>query len=116
MLEEKIETLTKEIVALRQAVEANGVGGAAAAAPAAKKTGGKTAKPKGVEPEHDADEVGTTMRKAAKQDKAAVQKYIKKQGCADLAELLTKPELLDPAFEFATGILEAEDEDDDDDV
>lgn len=115
MLEEKIEALTKEMVALRQAIEANGVGGGAAAEgkPAAKKAPAK----KAVEPEHDADEVGTTMRKAAKKDKPAVQKYIKSKKCEDLAELLTKPELLDGAFEFATGILEApEEEDDDDDV
>lgn len=110
MLEEKIEALTKEIVALRQAVEANGTG--AAAKPAAtKKT---TTTKKAAEPEHDADEVGATMRKAAKKDKPAVQKYIKKAGCEDLAELLTKPELFDAAFDFATGILDAPEDDDDD--
>lgn len=108
MLEEKIETLTKEIVLLRQAMEAGG----GAAAPKA----GAKAKPKAVEPEHDADEVGTTMRKAAKKDKPAVQKYIKAKKCADLAELLTKPELFDDAFTFAEGILEAEEEAEDDDV
>jgi hypothetical protein len=108
MLEEKIETLTKEIVALRLALEAGGGTGTAAAKPAAKKAAAKK-----VEPEHDADEVGATMRKAAKKDKPAVQKYIKKQECEDLAELLTKPELFDAAFDFATGVLEAEEEDDD---
>ncbi len=107
MLEEKLETLTKEIVALRLAIEAGG------GTPAKAATGTKT-KPKAVEPEHDADEVGTTMRKAAKKDKPAVQKYIKSKKCADLAELLTKPELFDDAFTFAEGILEAEVEDDDD--
>jgi len=108
MLEEKLDTLTKEIVALRQAIEAGGTAGAAAK-PAAKKTAAKA-----VEPEHDADEVGTTMKKAAKKDKPAVQGYIKKAKCADLAELLTKPELFDAAFEFAQGVLDApEDEDDD---
>lgn len=118
MLEEKIETLTKEVVALRQAIEANGTGGGTASAkPAAEKAAAKKpAAKKKVEPEHDADEVGTAMRKAAKKDKPAVQKYIKKQECEDLAELLTKPELLDGAFEFAEGILNAEEEDDDDDV
>lgn len=112
MLEEKIETLTKEIVALRLAYEAGG------AAPAAGKTAAKPAAKKAaaVEPDHDADEVGTTMRKAAKKDKPAVQKYIKAKKCADLAELLTKPELFDDAFAFAEGILEAEEADDDDDV
>ncbi len=112
MLEEKIETLTKEIVALRQVQEQIlAAGGGAAAA----KTPAKTAaKKKAVEPEHDADEVGTTMRKAAKIDKPAVQKYIKKQECEDLAELLTKPELFDAAFDFASGIVDAPEEEDDD--
>lgn len=110
MLEEKLDTLTKEIVALRQAIEANGTGGGtAAAAPAAKKGGAK----KAAEPEHDADEVGAAMRAAAKLNKPAIQAYIKKQKCADLAELLTKPELLDKAFEFA-GTVEAPDDEDDD--
>ena len=109
MLEEKLDTLTKEIVALRQAIEAGGTAGAAAKP--AGKSGGKT---KPVEPEHDADEVSTAMKKAAKKDKPAVQAYIKKVKCADLAELLTKPELFDAAFEFAQGVLDApEDEDDD---
>lgn len=111
-LEEKMETLTKEVVALRQAIEKSGLGGAAASPE--KKTA--TKKAAAVEPEHDADEVGTTMRKAAKKDKPAVQKYIKSKKCEDLAELLTKPELFDAAFDFAQGILdapEAEDEDDD---
>ena len=109
MLEEKLETLTKEIVALRQAIEAGGTAGAAAKTATTKKTTAKA-----VEPEHDADEVGTTMKKAAKKDKPAVQAYIKKVKCADLAELLTKPELYDAAFEFAQGVLDApEDEDDD---
>lgn len=115
MLEEKIETLTKEIVALRQTLEAGGTAAATTATkPATKKA---TTKAKAVEPEHDADETGTVMRRAAKKDKPAVQKYIKKQGCADLAELLTKPELFDDAFAFAEGILDApEEEEDDDDV
>lgn len=113
MLEEKLDTLTKEIVALRQAIEANGTGGAATEAAPAKKTTAK--KPAKVEPEHDADEVGSAMRKAAKLNKPVVQAYIKKQKCADLAELLTKPELFDAAFEFAEGV-EAPEADEDDDV
>jgi hypothetical protein len=96
MLEEKLDTLTKEIVALRQAIEANGTGGAAATT-TVKKT-------------------GAAMRKAAKKDKPAVQAYIKKAKCADLAELLTKPALFDKAFEFAQGIIDAPEADDDDDV
>lgn len=111
MLEEKLDTLTKEIVALRQAIEANGTGGAAAPT----KTPAK-ASAKAVEPEHDEDEVGAAMRKAAKKDKPAVQAHIKKAKCADLAELLTKPALYDKAFEFAQAIIDAPEADDDDDV
>lgn len=108
MLEEKLDTLTKEIVSLRQAIEANGVGGGDTAA---EKPAAKGRAKKAVEPEHDADEVGAAMRKAAKLNKPAVQSYIKKAKCADLAELLTKPELLDAAFEFA-GTVEAPEDDD----
>jgi hypothetical protein len=124
MLEEKIEALTKEIVALRQAVEKNGTGTAAAAkAPAAAATAAAAKAPakKGkakVEPEHDSDETGAIFRKAAKEDKPACRKYLKGVGCADLAELLTKPELYDAAYTFAEELLEAapdEDEDEDDD-
>ncbi len=122
MLEEKIVALTTEVVALRKAIEANGTGKpaaattktAAAAKPAAKK-------PKVVEPEHDADETGAIFRKAAKEDKPACRKYLKSVGAADLADLLTKPELFDGAYEFAEKLLERDDDDDaagddDDDV
>lgn len=134
MLEEKIETLTKEVVKLRQVLEANGTGSAAPATKAkakakpsddeddddaedetpAKKAPAKKApaKRKEPEPEHDADEVGTIMRKAAKEDKPAVKKFIAKQKCADLAELLTKPSLFDAAYAFAEGVLDADDDDD----
>lgn len=119
MLEEKIETLTKEVVALRQAIEKNGTGTAAAAkaAPAEKATTAKKkpAAKKAVEPEHDADETGAIFRKAAKEDKPACRKYLKSVGCADLAELLTQPELFDAAYEFAETLLEGGDDDDDDD-
>lgn len=111
MLEEKLDTLTKEIVALRQTIEANG--GAAAPA-AAKKTTATKKKEEPVEPEHDADEVGAVMRKAAKKDKPAVLKHIKSTKSADLADMLTKPETYDAAFEFAQGILDAPDDEDDD--
>jgi hypothetical protein len=123
LLEEKIETLTKEVVKLRQVIEAGGLAAGAAGAattddakPAATKK--KAAAKKVVEPTHDADEVGTIMRKAAKEDKPAVRKHIKDAGCADLAELLTKPELFDAAYAFAEGIVgaEEEEEEDDDDV
>lgn len=119
MLEEKIETLTKEVVALRQAIEKNGTGttaAAAKAAPAEKAAAKKApAKKKAVEPEHDADETGAIFRKAAKEDKPACRKYLKSVGCADLAELLTQPELFDAAYEFAETLLEGDDDDGDDD-
>lgn len=144
MLEEKIETLTKEVVLLRQALENGGTAAgtkaaekstakkapakkAAAAAdedededeapakkPAAKKAPAKK-KTAAAEPEHDEDEVGTIFRKAAKKDKPACKKYLKKVDCEDLAELLTQPELFDAAYEFAEGVLEADDEDEDED-
>lgn len=144
MLEEKIETLTKEVVLLRQAIEKNGTAAGTKAAEKAKpvaKAKAKTdadddddddddaeekpakkapakkapAKKKAAEPEHDEDEVGSIFRKAAKKDKPACKKYLKKVDCEDLAELLTQPELFDAAYEFAEGVLEADDDDDDDD-
>lgn len=120
MLEEKIETLTKEVVALRQVIEKAGLGGAAKAGAAKEDTAAKKAPAKGkakakVEPEHDADETGAIFRKAAKEDKPACRKYLKSVGCADLAELLTKPELFDAAYEFAETLLEGDDDDGDDD-
>jgi len=143
MLEEKIEALTKEVVALRQAIEktgtAAGTKAAEKAAPAKKASTKKAAadeddddddaeeeaapkkrtrakaKPKAVEPEHDEDEVGSIFRKAAKIDKPKCKKYLAKVECEDLAELLTKPELYDAAYDFAEAILEADDDDDDDD-
>jgi hypothetical protein len=145
MLEEKIENLTKEVVALRQAIEktgtAAGTKAAEKAAPAKKASTKKaaadddddedddaeedapkksaakktTAKKKAAEPEHDEDEVGSIFRKAAKIDKPKCKKYLAKVDCEDLAELLTKPELYDAAFDFAEAIIEADDDDDDDD-
>lgn len=113
MLEEKIEALTSEVVALRKAIEAGGLGGAKAGAekPAAKPKAGA----KKVEPKHDKDEVAAIMRQAAKDhDKPAVQAHIAEAGCADLAELLTKPELFDAAYEFAEGVIGAGDEPEED--
>lgn len=145
MLEEKIEALTKEVVALRQAIEKTGTAAGTKAAekaasakkastkkaaadedddddddaeedaPAPKKRTRAKAKPKAVEPEHDEDEVGSIFRKAAKIDKPKCKKYLAKVECEDLAELLTKPELYDAAYDFAEAILEADDDDDDDD-
>ena len=137
MLEEKIEALTKEVVALRQAIEktgtAAGTKAAEKAAPAkkasakaaaaddddddadeapAKKAPAKKApaKKKAAEPEHDEDEVGSIFRKAAKIDKPKCKKYLAKQDCEDLAELLTQPELFDAAYDFAEAIVEEDDE------
>lgn len=133
MLEEKIETLTKETIALRQAIQENTAllkGGKAPAkkaaadededdAPApAKKAPAKKApaKKKAAEPEHDADEVAAVMKAVAKQSdamKAKVRKFIGSQDCADLAELLTKPELYDAAWTWADAILNPDDADED---
>ena len=135
MLEEKVETLTAEIVALRKVMEVAlpglTAGGAAAEAeeetpakkpaakkPAAKKPAAKKApaKKKKVEPEHDADEVAAIMRQAAKEvDKQAVMDYISEQGCDDLADLLTKPELFDAAYAFAEEQLGGDDEEEEED-
>lgn len=136
MLEEKIDTLTKEVVALRQAIEKQGTGAAKAAdkAPAkkaavaddddddddaapAKKPAAKkpAAKPKVEEPEHDEDEVGAKFRAAAKLDRPRCKKYLGKVECEDLAELLTKPELFDAAYAFAEKVIAENSSDDDDD-
>lgn len=112
MLEEKIEALTSEVVALRKAIEAGGLGGGSeeAAAGGAKGGGGKGGAKSGgkakAKPKHDKDEVAAIMRQAAKEvSKPKVQEYIGEQDCADLAELLTKPELFDAAYEFAEGLI-----------
>lgn len=108
MLEEKIETLTKEIVALRQAIEANGTGGGSTAKATTK------AAAKEVEPEHDADEVSAIVKKAAKRDKPAMQAAIKKAKCKDLADVLTKPAVFDAIYAAAEAIVDAPEDDDDD--
>ena len=142
MLEEKLEALTKEVIALRQVLEKQGTAAGTKATekaapktrakakaeddddaededdepkkPAAKKPAAK--KPKADEPEHDEDEVGSIFRKAAKIDKPRCRKYLAKVDCEDLAELLTQPELFDAAYAFAEKVIAeaAEDEDDDD--
>lgn len=119
MLEEKLDTLTSEIVKLRQAIEKSGTGKAAASDDGEDKpkTTRKRAPAKKKEPEteHDQDEVGTIFRKAAKEDLKACKAYLKKRKCDDLADLLTKPEEYDAAYEFADNILNPpEDEDGDD--
>lgn len=138
MLEEKIEALTKEVVGLRQTIEKLGglpaTKAAEKAKPAAKgkakakdadededeDDGEEDAKPakkpaakkKAPEPEHDEDEVAAMFRKAAKIDKPKCKKYLAKQDCEDLAELLTQPELFDAAYDFAEAIVEADEDDD----
>lgn len=134
MLEEKIEALTKEVVALRIVLEkAGGLPATKAAEKAKPAAKGKAkpeaddededeedepkakakpkAKPKAkVEPEHDEDEVGAMFRKAAKIDKPKCKKYLAKKDCEDLAELLTQPELFDDAYDFAEAIVEEDDD------
>lgn len=134
MLEEKLDTLTKEIVALRQAIEKGGLSTTKTAEKAKPAAKGKAkadadadddddddepapkkkaaAKKKAPEPEHDEDEVGAMFRKAAKIDKPKCKKYLAKVDCEDLAELLTQPELFDAAYDFAEAIVEADDDDD----
>lgn len=124
MLEEKVEALTTEVVALRKVMEqvlkAGGTAAPAAAAEEkapAKKPAAKKPSAKKVEPNHSEDEVAAIMRKAAKDvDKKQITDYIGEQGCADLAELLTKPELFDAAYAFAAEMLgEGEEEESEDD-
>lgn len=134
MLEEKLEALTKEVVALRQVIEKAGglapTKAAEKAKPAAKakakpaddeddaedeedepKAKKPAAKKKAApEPEHDEDEVGAMFRKAAKIDKPKCKKYLAKVDCEDLAELLTQPELFDAAYDFAEAIVEEDDD------
>lgn len=123
MLEEKLDLLTKEIVALRKAVEENTAAGGATAgggtsAPAAEKKGrGRPKKEEAVEPEHDKDEVETKIREVSRTvGKPAAVSIIKSFKCDDLADLLSHPEHFDAAFAKAEAALaeeggEEEDED-----
>lgn len=128
MLEEKIEALTTEVVALRKAIEAGGVNTGSGTAedsaetakkPAAKKPAAAAkkapAKKAAAKPKHTEDEVAAVMRQAAKEvDKDAIVEYINEQGCDDLADLLTKPELFDAAYAFATDMLPEDEEEEED--
>lgn len=122
MLEEKLDALTKEIVALRKAVEENtAAGGATAgagkgaassddAAPAAKRGRGRPAKEE-VTPEHTKDEVETIVRQVSRDvGKPAAVKIIKSFKCDDLADLLSHPEHYDAAYAAAEEALPAEDD------
>ena len=126
MLEEKLDLLTKEIVALRKAVEENTAAGGATAGgkapaeakekPAAKR--GRPAKEE-VTPEHDKDEVEETVRRVSREvGKPAAIKIIKSFKCDDLADLLSHPEHYDAAFVAAKEALGEDDSGgaDDDDI
>lgn len=120
MLEEKLDLLTKEIVALRKAVEDNTAAGGATSgsgkaasgddAPAPKRGRGRPAKEE-VTPEHSADEVEELVRRVSREvGKPAAVKIIKSFKCDDLADLLSHPEHFDAAFDAATEALPAEDD------
>jgi hypothetical protein len=122
MLEEKLDLLTKEIVALRKAVEENTAAGGATSgsgkaassddAPATGKRGrGRPAKEEAVEPTHDKDEVEEIVRRVSREvGKPAAVKIIKSFKCDDLADLLSHPEHFDAAFDAATEALPPEDD------
>lgn len=124
MLEEKLDLLTKEMVALRKAIEENTASGGATssggapaaasdAAPAAKRGRGRP-KAEEVTPEHDKDEVEEIIRRVSKEvGRPAAVKIIKSFKCDDLADLLTHPEHFDAAFTAAEEALPAEGADDD---
>jgi hypothetical protein len=127
MLEEKLDLLTKEIVALRKAVEENTAaggatsgGGAASGDEApAKKGRGRPKKEEAVEPTHGADEVEEIVRRVSREvGKPAAVKIIKSFKCDDLADLLSHPEHFDAAYEAAEAALPAEDDNggDEDDI
>lgn len=113
MLEEKLDLLTKEVIALRKAVEANTAAGGATAtdkAPADKPARGRPKKEE-VTPEHDAAEVEAVVRRVSKEvGRDSAVKIIKSFKCDDLADLLTHPEHFDAAFDKATAALPSEDD------
>ena len=123
MLEEKLDLLTKEIVALRKAVEENtAAGGATAGAGSSsgddKPAGKKRGRPpkEEVTPEHDASEVEEIVRRVSREvGKPAAVKIIKSFKCDDLADLLTHPEHFDAAYEAAEAALPSEEEAGEDD-
>lgn len=131
MLEEKLDLLTKEIVALRKAVEENTAAGGASAsgksAPASSnddedekpkaKRGRPPKKEEPAEPTHDADEVEKAIRQVSRKvGKPAALKIIASFKCDDLADLLTHPEHFDDAFDKAEAALATLDEDEEDEI
>jgi hypothetical protein len=130
MLEEKLDLLTKEIVALRKSVEENtaaggataGTKGAAASSgdgedkPAGKRGRGRPPKEEAPEPTHDKDEVEEIVRKVSREvGKPAAVKIIKSFKCDDLADLLSHPEHFDAAFDAAEAALDSGSGDENDD-
>jgi hypothetical protein len=125
MLEEKLDLLTKEIVALRKAVEDNTAAGGATSGSGKAASGDAEDKPKRgrgrpakeeVTPEHGADEVEEIVRRVSREvGKPAAVKIIKSFKCDDLADLLSHPEHFDAAFDAATEALPADDEQGSDD-
>lgn len=127
MLEEKLDLLTKEIVALRKAVEENtaaggatsGSGGSSGDDAPAKKPRGRPKKEEAPEPTHDASEVEEVVRRVSREvGKPAAVKIIKSFKCDDLADLLSHPEHFDAAYDAAEAALPAEDDNggEDDDI
>ena len=112
MLEEKLDLLTKEIVALRKAVEENTAAGGATSSPKAsaasddKPKRGRPKKEEPAEPEHDKDEVEAKIREVSRTvGKPAAVSIIKSFKCDDLADLLSHPEHFDAAFAKAEAAL-----------
>lgn len=128
MLEEKLDLLTKETVALRKAVEANTAamgatsgGKVAPAADSEEKPKAKRGRPAKEEPtpEHDKDEVDAIIRRVSKEvGKPVAKKIIADQGADDLADLLTMPAKYDAAYAAAEAALEEPDsgEEEEDDI
>jgi len=124
MLEEKLDLLTKEIVALRKAVEENTAAGGATSGggssgedkPAGKRGRGRPPKEEAPEPTHDKDEVEEIVRRVSREvGKPAAVKIIKSFKCDDLADLLSHPEHFDAAYDAAEAALPAEEEAGEDD-
>jgi hypothetical protein len=121
MLEEKLDLLTKEVVALRKAIEAGGGAGggkAAASDDSADKPKATRGRPKKEEPtpEHDKDEVDAIIRKVSKEvGKPVAKKIIADAGADDLADLLTMPAKFDSAYAAAEAALEEPDAGEEDD-
>ncbi len=128
MLEEKLDLLTKEVVALRKAVEANTAAGGATSSGKAKpaaddgdaddapKRGRGRPKKEEAAPEHDASEVEAKIREVSREvGKPVAKKIITSFKCEDLADLLTRPEHFDAAFAKAEEALAPDEADADDD-